>query len=117
VILGQLLDADGAAIVAKLIEQAKSGAPWAVRLVVERILPAAESRVNVELPASTDAESVGRAMAAVVDLAAAGQLTLEEARRFLALIEIQRKGIETAELAIRLELIETEIKEDKKRWR
>ena len=108
VILAQLVDADGAAIVGKLIEQAKAGEPWAVRLVVERILPRHERRVSVELPPVTDAESVGRAIAAVIDLAADSKLTLDEARAFLGLIEAQRKAIETGDLAIRLELLEAE---------
>ena len=113
VILAELLDGDGAAIVGKLIEQAKAGEPWAVRLVVERILPRHERRVAVELPAVTDAASVGEAIAAVIDLAAEGRLTIEEASGFLRLIEQQRKSIETGELAIRLELLERE----SRKWR
>jgi hypothetical protein len=112
VILAQLLDADGAAIVASLVDQAKAGSPWAVRLVIERLLPRHERRVSVELPSVTDAASVGDAIAAVIDLAADGQLTIEEARGFLSLIEQQRKAIETNDLAVRLELLEQE----KKQW-
>src|SRR5271165_2668791 len=110
VILAQLLDDDGAEIVGQLVQQAKAGTPWAVRLVIERLLPRHERRVSVEIPAVTDAGSVGEAIAAVIDLAAEGQLTLEEARGFLMLIEQQRKAIETNDLAIRLELLESELK-------
>jgi Family of unknown function (DUF5681) len=110
VILGQLLDADGAAIVSRLVEQAKAGEAWAVRLVIERLLPRHERRVSVELPTVTDAASVGGAIAAVIDLAADGQLTIEEARGFLGLIEQQRRSVETSDLAIRLELLESELK-------
>jgi hypothetical protein len=106
VVLSQLLDVDGEAIVSKLIEQAKAGEPWAVRLVVERILPRLERRLRVEIPAVVDAASVGEAIAAVIDLAADGSLTLEEARGFLMLIEQQRKAVETNDLAVRLELLE-----------
>ena len=113
VILAQLVDGDGAAIVSKLIEQAKAGEPWAVRLVVERILPRFERRISVELPAVTDAASVGAAVAMVIDLAAAGELSLEEARGFMTLLEQQRRAIETSELAIRLELLE---REGKGKW-
>lgn len=110
VILAQLLDVDGAAVVGQLIEQAKAGTPWAVRLVIERLLPRHERRVSVDIPAVTDAESVGAAIAAVIDLAADGQLTIEEARGFLGLIEQQRKAIETNDLAVRLELLEGDLK-------
>lgn len=110
IILAELLDGEGAAVVGQLIEQAKAGTPWAVRLVIERLLPRHERRVNVALPAVTDAASVGEAIAAVIDLAASSQLTIEEARGFLALIEQQRKAIETNELAVRLELLESELK-------
>ena len=110
VILAELLDDDGAKIVRKLIEQAKAGEPWAVRLCTERLLPRHERRVSVDLPKVTDAASVGDAIASVIELAAEGQLTIEEARGFLALIEQQRKAIETNDLAIRLELIEADMK-------
>lgn len=113
VILAQLVDVDGAAIVGKLIEQAKAGEPWAVRLVVERILPRFERRVQVELPALSDAASVGAAIAAVIDLAADGQLSIEEAQGFMQLLELQRRSIETTELAIRLELLEQSDRESK----
>jgi len=49
-----------------------------------------------------------RPVAAVIDCAAAGELSIEEAHAFLRLIEQQRKGIETAYLAVRLELLEQE---------
>lgn len=109
-ILAKLLDDDGSAVVEQLIEQAKAGTPWAVRLVIERLLPRHERRVSVELPRVTDAPSVGVAISAVIDLAADGQLTIEEARGFLGLIEQQRKAIETSDLAVRLELIEADLK-------
>jgi hypothetical protein len=115
VILAQLADGDGAAIVAKLIEQAKAGEPWAVRLIVERVLPRYERRVDVDLPRAETAADVGQAIADVIDLAASGELTLEEARGFMVLLEQQRRGIETSELAVRLELLEQDAK-GRKRW-
>lgn len=117
VILAQLAEGDGAAIVATLIDRAKAGEPWAVRLIVERILPRYERRVDVDLPRAETAADVGQAIADVIDLAASGELTLEEARGFMALLEQQRKAIETSELAVRLELLEGESKERRtKRW-
>lgn len=112
VILGELLDGDGAAIVGQLVEQAKQGVPWAVRLCIERLLPRHERRVDVDLPRVETAADVGAAVASVIDLAAGGDLTIDEARAFLALLDQQRRAIETHDLAVRLELLEAE----KKQW-
>ena len=46
------------------------------------------------------------AAAAVVRHAAAGEITLSEAREFMTLLEGQRRVIETAELAVRVEALE-----------
>lgn len=114
VVLAQLLDGEGELITRKLIDQAKSGEPWAVRLCIERLLPRHERRISVDLPKVEKAEDVAEAVASVIELTADGQLTIEEARGFLALLDQQRKAIETGELAVRLEVIEAEMKEAKK---
>jgi hypothetical protein len=111
VLLQELVDGGGETIVKKLVALAKSGKPWAVRLAVERLLPRLERRVDVELSRIETAADVGAAVADVIDLAAGGSLTIEEARAFLQLIEQQRKAIETADLAVRLELLEQREKE------
>jgi uncharacterized protein DUF5681 len=105
-LLSELLDGGGAEIVAKLVKLAKAGKPWAVRLAVERIVPRLERRLEIELPRIERAEDIAAAVATVIECAADGSLTLEEAGGFLELIEAQRKVIETADLAVRLELLE-----------
>lgn len=112
--LAELVDADGAVIVAKLIEQAKAGEPVALRLAVERLLPRLERRVEVEIPRVSAAGDVAGAVADVIALAASGDLTIEEAQAFLRLLEQQRKVIETSDLAVRLQAIEEHQKEG--RW-
>ena len=52
------------------------------------------------------------AVAQVIELASTGDLTMEEARAFLALLEAQRRTIETADLAVRLELLEDQRREE-----
>jgi len=106
VLLEELLDGEGELIVRKLIDQAKAGDPWAVRMAIERLVPRRERRVVVELPRVEKAADVAGAVADVLELAASGKLTIEEARAFLALLEHQRKAIETLDLAVRLELLE-----------
>jgi hypothetical protein len=104
--LAELLDDSGAALVKKLVSAAKSGQPWALRLCVDRLLPKYERRVELDLPRVDGIGDVAEATASVLDLAARGELTIEEARAFLTLIEHQRKALETSELAVRLELLE-----------
>jgi len=111
VLLQELVEGGGESIVKKLVALAKSGKPWAVRLAIERLLPKLERRVDVELSRVVSAADVGAAVADVIDLAAGGQLTIEEAQAFLRLIEQQRKAIETNDLAVRLELLEQSQKE------
>jgi len=111
VALAELVDGSGEAIVKKLCESAESGAPWAIRMVIEKILPRMERRVEVELPDVGTAAQVGLAIARVIALAADGSLTIEEARAFLQLLEVQRRAIETSDLAVRLELLEQQQKE------
>ena len=81
----------------RLIEQAKSGEPWAVRLCVERLLPRHERRVSVELPAVTDAASVGDAIALVIEPRRMVSSQLRRRAVPSRSIEQQRKAIETNE--------------------
>lgn len=102
-----LLDGDGQLIVAKCISMAKEGHAVALRLCIERIVPPRLDRlVDFRLPKVHRAEDVAGAMAAVIDGAARGALTLEEAGQFTRLLERQRVILETADLAIRLEVLE-----------
>jgi hypothetical protein len=111
VALAELVDGSGEAVVRKLCASAEAGAPWAIRMVVEKILPRMERRVDVELPEVETAAQVGLAIARVIALAAEGSLTIEEAKAFLQLLEVQRRAIETSDLAVRLELLEQQQKE------
>ena len=82
-----------------------------MRLVVERLLPKMERRLQIDLPRVEQASDVASAVAQVIELASSGDLTVDEARAFLALLESQRKAIETSELAVRLELLEEQQRE------
>src|SRR5882672_8588233 len=62
-----------------------------------------------KLPAITTAEGCGAAMAAIVELAASGSVTLEQATAFAGLIEARRKSIETIEIEKRLAALESGI--------
>jgi hypothetical protein len=62
--------------------------------------------VEVDLPAIRKAADVVDAMGAVIAAAAAGDLTLEEARGFAELLDAHRRALETQELAVKVQLLE-----------
>ena len=105
--LDELLGDDGEVILNKLVEEAKAGRPWAVRLAIERLLPErAPRRVKLPVGRVDTAGSLTIVVAQVIDLAAAGEITIDEAKAFLSLLEQQRKTIETEDLSKKLELLE-----------
>jgi hypothetical protein len=104
-----LLAAESGPIMLKLIRLAKKGDPVGIRLAVERLLPARASRdrfVTFTLPELRSAADLVDAAAAVIQHAAAGEISTSEAREFMALIEGQRKALETSEIVVRLEALE-----------
>jgi len=105
----ELLAADAEAVFARLIKEAKRGEPLAMRLVVERLVPIRAARdrvVEVDLPDVGRAVDLVEAAAALVNHAASGEITLSEAKEFMGLLEGERKLMETADLAVRLEALE-----------
>lgn len=78
----------------------------ALRLVVERLLPRAGREVRDELRSLARAGDLAAGLAEVIRLAAVGEISLEEAREFGRLLELERRAIETQELAVRLEALE-----------
>ena len=105
-----LLGDDAAAVMAKCITLAKKGDAVALRLCVERLVPVRASRdrsvVVDDLPDVSKAADLVAAAALVIARAAAGEMSLSEAKEFLGLISAQRALIETQDLAVRLEVLE-----------
>lgn len=88
---------------------AKEGDVVALRLCVDRLLPVRAARdraVELVLPAAQSAADLVAAAAVVIERAAAGGITLSEAKEFMALLEVQRKVIETSDLCVRIEALE-----------
>ena len=102
-----LLDGDGEAIMAKAVALAKKGDPVALRLCIERLVPVMRGAVvELALPEIRKAEDVRDGCAAVISAAAEGRISLKEAREFMQLLDIQRRAIETQDLAVRVEMLE-----------
>lgn len=106
-----LLDGEAKAITRKAVALAKRGDGVALRLCVERLIPRRDRVVDIELPDLRRVADVVEAVSVVIAAAASGRLTLPEAREFLALLEVQRRALETEDLAVRLELVERELSE------
>ena len=97
----------GAELVQNVIRAALRGDMAAMKIVLDRIWPARRGApVAINLPVIHTAGDLVAAMAAVADAAASGELTPEEGETFTKLIEANRRAIETADLAQRIEALE-----------
>ena len=112
VALEELLDNGAKAVTRKAIAMAKKGDPTALRLIIERIIPARRGR-PVSLPDMPKIESVKdvpAVMASIMAAVAAGELTAEEANDLTAIMDRYVKAVEATEIAERLNAIEEAIR-------
>jgi demethoxyubiquinone hydroxylase (CLK1/Coq7/Cat5 family) len=102
-----LLDGEAETITRKAIERAMNGDPTALRLCLERVIPARKDRpVRFELPQiKSIADAVGAA-AALLAAVAAGDLTPSEAADIGKLVDSYLQSIEATEFEQRLARIE-----------
>lgn len=104
-----LLDGQAEALTAKAVEMALDGDATAMRLCLERLLPARKDRpVQVELPAIESARDTLAASAALIEAVSQGELTPGEAAKMTGLIEATAKAIELRDLEARIEALEQE---------
>jgi hypothetical protein len=102
-----LLDGEAEALTRKAIEAALAGDTTALRLCLERILPARKGRlISLQLPAIRNAGDLPGALAAIVEAVARGDLSPDEATPIAALLEAHRRAIETSELEQRIAILE-----------
>lgn len=113
----ELLGDDGEAIMRKAIDLAKDGDKVALKLCIERLVPRPGRTVEIDLPAIRRADDLVQACSTVIEAAAAGRLTLQEAREFMELLDAHRRAIETQDLVVRIELLEEERKAAEERRR
>lgn len=105
------LDAIGEAgaeeVLRSVVRAAAGGDLRAAALLLDRVWPARRGRaVELELPPVTCAADLVPALAAVAGAMARGELTPEEARAMAAVLGLQCRAIETAELEHRIALLE-----------
>ena len=102
-----LLDGEAEALTRKAIELAKAGDMAALRLCLDRIVPARRDRhVVFELPPVACAADAVKASAALVAAVADGDLTPAEAGELGKLIEAYVRALEATDFAARLENLE-----------
>ena len=111
------MDEGAAAAVRKAVAMAKRGDRAMLRLVVERCVPKAGRLAEGQAAAGpvSDTGTLLDRVRALVDGVAAGEITIEEARERGKLLELERRTLETCELAERLERIEAGLQEARKR--
>jgi hypothetical protein len=99
----RLLDGEADTLTRKAIDLAKQGDSTALRLCIERILPARKDRpVPFNMPRlETVADSVNAA-AAIASAVAEGELTPMEAAELTKVVDGYTRAVETADLAARL---------------
>ena len=100
---------EGAAgeVMQSVVDAAKGGDMRAADILLRRLWPERKGRpLMVDLPPITGAADLPAAVGAVVQSVAAGDLTPEEGQAVAAMLEGQRRAIETADLAARIEALE-----------
>jgi hypothetical protein len=87
----------------KAIDLAKRGDTTALRLCLERILPARKDRpVSFDMPRIERIADSVNAAAAITSAVAEGELTPMEAAELIKVVDGYTRAVETADLAVRL---------------
>jgi hypothetical protein len=103
----ELLSGEAERLTRKCVDLALQGDSTALRLCMERLAPPPKDRpITFPIPPATTARDINVAFAAVVAAVSAGALTPMEGNSLAALLEVQRRGIESAELEERIEQLE-----------
>ena len=92
----KLLDGDAEDVVKKCIELAKAGDSSAIKLIMDRILPARKDRtVNIDLPPIKSISDASKAMAQITTAVSEGEITPMESQILSSVLENYRKVVET----------------------
>jgi hypothetical protein len=98
-----LRDGEAEALTRKAVELAKAGDTGALRLCLERILPARKDRpVSFAMSTIESASDAATALSAVMAAVASGEVTPREAAEIASLVEIFVRTLETNEFERRL---------------
>ena len=105
--LRELLGSRSKEIVEKAVEMALEGDPTAMRLVVERLVPALPRREDsVPIPELAKSGSLSEQSDAITQALANGHLTTSEAASVMQILTAKARILETEELAQRITSLE-----------
>lgn len=103
----ELLDGEAEAITRKAITLALSGDMQAIKLVLERTIPARKERaITLDLSDICAAKDVMHASKKIINAVSIGELTPSEGNAVMVLLENIRKAIETMEFEQRINHLE-----------
>lgn len=103
----ELLDGQAETLTQKAVDMALEGDTTAMRLCLERLCPPRKDRpVSFALPSIESSADAKDAMAALVTAVAGGDVTPTEAQTVAAVIEVQRRVMETEDHEKRLRALE-----------
>ncbi len=112
VLVETLLDGRAEALAGKAVEMALAGDVLAMRLCLDRLVPARREReMTLPIPAPATAEQLTAGFARVAQAISNGELTPSQTNSVSALLEAARRAIETADLSRRVEELEQHLKE------
>jgi hypothetical protein len=102
-----LLDGEADTLTRKAIDLAKQGDTAALRLCIERILPARKDRpVSFGMPRIETVSDSVKAVAAIASAVADGELSPMEAAELIKVVDGYTRAVETVDLAARLARLE-----------
>jgi hypothetical protein len=102
-----LLDGEATALTRKAVERALEGDGMALRLCLERIIPARRGRaVQLAVPPMRGTADLGSTMAAITTAATQGVITPGEAADLARVVEIHVRAVEATDFDRRLRLLE-----------
>jgi Family of unknown function (DUF5681) len=102
-----LLDGEAEALARKAVEKALEGEGMALRLCLERVLPARKDRpVSFALPCIASAGDAAKAMGALLAAVAAGNLTPSEAGELSKIVDAYVEALQVSEFEQRLKALE-----------
>ena len=109
-----LLEGEAQALTRKAIEEAMGGNMVALKLCLERLVPAAKERpVDISFPKVDDASDLAKLTATLLSSVGNGDIDAGQAASLAKVIEIHRNTLELAEIETRLQNIEEAINEKK----
>ena len=104
-----LLEGNLEAVLATVIERAKSGDMAACRMIIDKVLPNTKDRpIALDLPSINDLGGVGKAQSEILQAVGTGDITPSEGEKISSIIEARRRSIETIDLEGRISRLEVQ---------